>query len=109
MIDPGKHERSAWPSRVPPGEDGWRFWTRCWDGPELVVFGHSVLTRPLITSNVAGIDGGAVFGLSLHALVLPDMRVVSVRGRHDHGQQSRGRTREPIRLYPVHDDVCTYS
>lgn len=102
-------ERSVWPSKVPTGEDGWRFWTHFWDGPETVVFGHSVLTKPLITDRVVGIDGGAVFGYDLHAYVLPERKVVSVRGKADRGRGKRGRGDDHIRKFPIHGDVETYS
>jgi hypothetical protein len=64
---------TLWPSKVPANErDRWMFWTNFWNGPELVVFGHSVFDRPLVTEHLAGIDGGAVFGMKLHAFVLPE-------------------------------------
>ena len=70
--------KSKWPSRVPDNEDGWAFWSTFYDGPESIVFGHSVLDRPLVTDKVVGIDGGAVFGLQLHAYVLPERQIVTV-------------------------------
>lgn len=74
------HEKSYWPSKVPQGEEGFRFWHHFWDGPERIIFGHSVLNKPLITDRVVGIDGGACFGLHLWAYILPDNQLVSVRG-----------------------------
>ena len=72
------NEKSHWPSRVPPSEQGWKFWHHFWDGPERIVFGHSVLTKPLVTEKVVGLDGGGVFGFELWALVLPDNEIVRV-------------------------------
>ena len=97
--------RSVWPSKVPPGEAGWKFWTNFWDGPERIIFGHSVFDVPLITDKVAGIDGGVCFGLSLHALVLPDWRIVTVHALNDHGPGRRGK----VSAYKVHGDVKTFS
>jgi serine/threonine protein phosphatase 1 len=48
--------RSCWPSKAP--EDH-RFWTHFWTGPERLIFGHSVLDRPLVTPRAVGIDTGA--------------------------------------------------
>lgn len=91
-------ERSLWPSRVPHGEEHiWRFWTQLWDGPERIVFGHSVLDRPLVTDKVVGIDGGACFGRELWAFIAPDNVVVKVQGRaalerHDNDRKRRARS-----------------
>ena len=99
-----------WPSRVPPEEkDAWRFWTNLWDGPERIIFGHSVLDRPLVTDRVVGIDGGACFGRELWAFILPDNVVVSVPGRanHDPGDMDR-RSNHARKAYPIHGDVGTF-
>mgnify|MGYP005834644539 CR=1 FL=1 len=105
------HEKSIWPSRVPPGEEGWAFWHHFWDGPEFVIFGHSVMDRPLLTDKVAGIDGGAVFGRALHALVLDgDTRsIVTVYGQTDYGKGSRGVQNKSIMTYEIHPGVFMYS
>lgn len=100
--------KTCWPSKT-PNEPGWRFWTNFYDGPETIIFGHSVFDKPLITDKLWGIDGGACFGLKLHALILPDWRLVSVDGEHNHGTRSRGRDGRPITLYPVHGDVNSFS
>ena len=97
---------TKWPSKAPPD---WRFWTNFYDGPETIIFGHSVFDKPLVTDKLWGIDGGACFGLKLHALILPDWRLVSVDGENDHGQKSRGRDGRPIAKYLVHEDVSTFS
>lgn len=103
------NEKTVWPSRVPPGEEGWRFWTRFWDGPELVVFGHSVVDRPLISDKAIGIDGGAVFGMQLHALVMPGREVVTVQSRTNMDRGRRRGAEHPIKSYAIHDDVRTFS
>ena len=100
-------EQSKWPSKVP--DDTWKFWSHFWDGPEHIVFGHSVLTKPLRTDKVTGIDGGAVFGHQLHALVMPDNEIISVQATTSYGVGSRGREGQRIKLFPVHGDVSTYS
>lgn len=71
MLNPDSGtEKSYWPSRVPPNSSGWQFWTKLWKGPARVVFGHSVLTEPLVTDLVVGLDGGGCFGQELRALVI---------------------------------------
>jgi hypothetical protein len=100
-------EESKWPSKVP--DDSWKFWTHFYDGLERIVFGHSVLDRPLLTDKVAGIDGGAVFGYQLHALVLPDNKIVSVQASTGYGTGYRGRGGTRAMLFPIHGDVSTYS
>lgn len=101
--------KSVWPSKVPQGEDGWGFWTNFWNGPERLIFGHSVLTKPLLTEKVCGIDGGACFGRQLHAVILPGWEIVSVQGRTQADKGSRGREKTPIKTFIVHDDVGTFS
>lgn len=102
-------ERSLWPSRVPEQESkDWAFWTNLWTGPERLIFGHSVLDAPLLTDNVCGIDGGACFGLSLHAVILPEWRIVSVGSSgDDSGDRSRRNGR--INKFLVHGNVSTFS
>lgn len=73
--------KSYWPSKAPPGH---RFWTHYWRGPERLIFGHSVLDRPLVSPWAVGIDTGGVFGKGLTALVLPDWQLVTIATR-DHG------------------------
>ena len=102
-------EKSLWASKVPPDEDGWKFWHHFWDGPERLVFGHSVLNKPLITDKVVGLDGGGCFGLELWALVLPDNEVVRIKcpnqddpsGKDHHGNRNR-------KLWLIDGDVGTY-
>jgi serine/threonine protein phosphatase 1 len=72
--------KSYWPSKAPPD---FTFWTNHWRGPERVIFGHSVLDRPLVTDWAVGIDTGCVHGLALTAVVLPDWTLVSVPARKD--------------------------
>lgn len=67
--------KSFWPSKAPAGH---RFWTNFWQGPERIIFGHSVLDRPLVTEWAVGLDTGAVFGRGLTALVLPEWKLVTV-------------------------------
>lgn len=102
-------EKSVWPSKVPTNEPGWAFWTHFWRGPETVVFGHSVLDKPLITDKVVGIDGGGVFGRQLHAYVLPERKIVTIDCPIDYGKGRRGTQNSNIKLFPVHGDVSTFS
>lgn len=95
------NEKSLWASRVPPNEEGWRFWHHFWDGPERIIFGHSVLDRPLVTPQAVGIDGGGCFGLELWACILPGWEIVRVKARAAHGN----RDRKPIK---IDGEVGTY-
>ncbi len=70
--------KTAWPSKAPPG---WSFWTQHWKGPERLIFGHTVIDRPLVSPWAVGIDTGAVHGRALTALLLPEWRLVSVPAR----------------------------
>lgn len=103
MLRPALHEKTCWPSRVPDNERGlWSFWTDFWKGPERAFFGHSVLTKPLITPKAVGLDGGCCFGLSLWAYVLPDERLVEVKSRVKAGDRS------DRRVTMITDEVGTY-
>jgi len=93
---------SKWPSKAPAG---WRFWTNYWRGPERVIFGHTVLTKPLVSPHAVGIDTGCVHGHTLTAVVLPTWEVVQVPARKAHwGPKGDG-----ISKYEVQDDVYCYS
>ncbi len=94
--------KSAWPSKAPPG---WTFWTRHWRGPERVIFGHTVLDRPLVTPHAVGIDTGCVHGLALTAVVLPDWEVVSVPAR----RAWWGSKGDGVARYEVQDGVFCFS
>ena len=94
--------KSYWPSKAPPG---WTFWTNHWKGPERVIFGHSVLDRPLVSPWAVGIDTGCVHGGTLTAVVLPEWKIVSVPARKNYwGAKGSG-----IAAYPVMDGVSCYS
>lgn len=113
MIKPEEGKESKWPSKAP---EGWRFWTNHWCGPEKVIFGHSVLSEPLVTDYAVGIDGGAVFGRELWAYSLPDGQIYRVQAKHDYGKGVRGRPSEEellrgakINTYRIHGEVLTFS
>ncbi len=96
---PGK--KSLWPSKAPAD---YTFWASHWHGPERLIFGHTVLSAPLVLPFAVGIDTGAVFGRGLTAVVLPEWRVVTIPTRdHSEGRHQR------IGKYPIHGDVTAYS
>lgn len=103
------NKRSYWPSKSPAG---YRFWTNYWKGPERIIFGHTVLDKPLVSEFAVGIDTGCVFGLSLTALILPDWEVVSVPARKVHHFSAR-RGSDPnhpqLATYEVMDGVKCFS
>jgi hypothetical protein len=94
------NRKSYWPSKAP---EDFRFWTHFWKGPERIIFGHTVVDKPLVTEWAVGIDTGCVYGRSLTAVVLPDWKLVSVPARDCY----RG-GKEVARL-PLHGDVNCYS
>lgn len=106
MINPNETERTYWANEK---REGFKFWTHFWTGPERLIFGHSVLDRPLVTPNAIGIDGGAVFGRDLHALILPEFKIETVKGVKDWGKGSRGTSGKSVQLFNVHGDVNTFS
>jgi len=104
--NPSYNKKTMWPSKSP---ESWKFWTNFWDGPEKIIFGHSVLDKCLITDKVWGIDGGACFGGTLNALILPGWEIVSVKSTRNYGKGKRGRDPNDIRKFLIHGDVSTFS
>lgn len=94
------NRKSFWPSKAP---DDFTFWTNHWRGPERLIFGHSVVDKPLITDFAVGIDTGCVYGRALTALMLPEWRIVQVPAR------SRYKGGKDVALIPIHGDVHAYS
>ncbi len=94
-------DATYWASRAP--DHTWKYWTNYWNGPQRVVFGHSVLTKPLHTDKLVGLDGGAVFGLTLNALVLPDNKIVTIQSK----MPKTDRANMP--KYLVQDDIYVFS
>jgi serine/threonine protein phosphatase 1 len=92
--------KSFWPSKAPPTHT---FWTNHWRGPERVVFGHTVLDKPLVSEHAVGIDTGCCFGGPLTAVVLPGWSLVSVPSE----QPTRGG--RGVWRYRVHGDVSAFS
>jgi diadenosine tetraphosphatase ApaH/serine/threonine PP2A family protein phosphatase len=92
--------KSYWPSKAPVD---YSFWTNFWRGPERLIFGHSVLDRPLVTPWAVGVDTGAVFGRGLTALVLPDWELKTVVTRDYSGG------RKTVASYPVQGGVMAFS
>lgn len=92
--------KSYWPSKAP---EGFSFWTNHWRGPERLIFGHSVLDRPLVSRWAVGLDTGAVFGRGLTALVLPGWELVSVPS------SDFGGGRKTVARFPVQDGVLAFS
>jgi len=93
---------SQWPSKAPPD---WKFWTNYWKGSERVIFGHTVLDRPLVAEWAVGIDTGCVHGRTLTAVILPEWKIVSVPARKNYWR-SKG---SGVAVYPVMDGVNCFS
>jgi len=106
------NEKSMWPSKVKDAErDHWKFWHKFWTGPERIIFGHSVLSEPLVKPLAVGLDGGCVFGMQLLALELPSWELVSVESKqpNDRDQSKKISQHSNVQQYPVDDGVWTYS
>jgi hypothetical protein len=93
--------KSYWPSKAPADHT---FWTQHWKGPERLIFGHSVVSAPLVSEHALGIDTGAVYGRGLTAVVLPRWELVSVPSPDYTGGKKSG-----IASYPVHGEVSCFS
>jgi hypothetical protein len=93
--------KSYWPSKAPATHT---FWTNHWQGPERVIFGHTVLDKPLVLPHAVGIDTGCVFGGPLTAVVLPGWEIVSVPSK-----QPMREKLERIERYRIHDGVHAFS
>jgi predicted phosphodiesterase len=59
-------------------------WAQLWAGPALVVFGHDAMRGLQRWPHAIGLDTGCVYGGALSALVLPEMKIVSVRSKRDY-------------------------
>lgn len=94
-------KKSYWPSKAPAD---FTFWSNFWKGPERLIFGHSVLSKPLVTEFAVGIDTGAVFGKGLTCVILPEWKIVTIPTK----DQTAGRHKR-IGAYPVHGDVTAFS
>lgn len=105
--NPTKDYSTKWPSKIP--DKGWKFWTHFWDGPERIIFGHSVTDKPLLTEKACGIDGGACFGHELRAVILPEWEIVSVKSSMNYGKGRRGNDPNTVKMFTIHDDVRTWS
>lgn len=48
------------------------FWAKLWQGPQVVIFGHSVFDDVMHFQSAIGIDTGACFGNKLSALIIEE-------------------------------------
>lgn len=87
LIDPNKPGSVAWLSDKEAKARGFVPWWEVWDGEETAVFGHTVFQEPQILGRAIGIDTGCVFGGSLTALILPDMRFVQVKAKREYASR----------------------
>jgi diadenosine tetraphosphatase ApaH/serine/threonine PP2A family protein phosphatase len=97
------HFKSYWSSKAP---DGYTFWVNHWQGPERIIFGHTVLNKPLVSEWAVGIDTGAVFGRGLTAVVLPDWEIVTVPSKRYSDKRAKN---EHVKLFPVMGGVSAFS
>lgn len=93
--------KSFWPSKAPRTHT---FWTNHWRGPERVIFGHTVVDKPLVTAHAVGIDTGCVFGGPLTAVILPTWELVSVPSK-----QKKPKDEDRIAKIRIHGDVSCFS
>lgn len=93
-------EKSWWPSKAPVDA---KFWTHFYEGPERIIFGHTVVDRPLVTPWAVGLDTGAVYGRGLTALVLPAWELVTLP------TADRTGGKKTVALYELQDGVQAFS
>jgi diadenosine tetraphosphatase ApaH/serine/threonine PP2A family protein phosphatase len=70
-----------WPGKGPAEA---RFWADLYEGPELIVFGHTGLAAPYVSEFAIGIDTGVAYGGSLTACILPERKIVSVPAEREY-------------------------
>jgi protein phosphatase len=64
-------------------------WAASYDGPALVVYGHTPVAEPRWRNNTVNLDTGCVFGGRLSALRYPERDVVSVFAREQYAVPAR--------------------
>jgi hypothetical protein len=94
-------KKTVWPSKSPAD---FTFWANFWTGPERLIFGHTVLSAPLVMPFAVGIDTGAVFGHGLTAVILPEWKIFTLPTPDYSGGKHRRNGR-----YPIHGEVTAYS
>lgn len=85
VINPSRPHEIRWTSKF--GEysleqsraEGYAPWAELYDGPQRIIYGHTVFEEPQILGNTVGVDTGCVFGGKLTAVLLPDLRFISVK------------------------------
>lgn len=102
MCHPGMPGKSKWFEVSQDGEPeeelrkkGWARWYELHDWEYDVVFGHSVFPEPMVHQNegagrTIGIDTGCVYGGKLTAVIMPDLKFVSVPARKKYAERKRG-------------------
>lgn len=66
-------------------------WSRLWDGPQTVLFGHDADRGLQQYEHAIGLDTGCVYGGRLTACILPEKRLVSVSAKREYFQYRRKR------------------
>ena len=96
----GRDKKSFWPSKAPADTS---FWAERWQGPERIIFGHTVVAEPFVHKFAAAVDTGCAYGGRLTALVLPEWEFVSVPSRQSAKKPGR------VALYEILPGVRCFS
>lgn len=89
LIDPNKPGSVAWTSHEKARSAGFVPWWDVWDGPETVVFGHTVFSKPQIYRRTIALDTGCVFGGHLTAIILPEMAFVQIPAKEPYCERRK--------------------
>jgi serine/threonine protein phosphatase 1 len=76
-------------------DGGSLYWWHRYDGPERILFGHKVLSRPYVGEHAVGLDTGCVYGGPLTAFDCTRERTVSVDPERAHKERAPEKFLDP--------------
>ena len=79
---------SQWDGHNDTIPEGFFPWTRFYEGPDVVIYGHWARRGLVITPLTRGLDTGCVYGLKLTGMWWPSGRLVQVAGQPPRAKES---------------------